>query len=176
MGSALAAHWWTLVLRGVIAILFGVMAFVSPGAVMLSLALLFAVYLFIDGLIGLFTAFRTSHADHRWWLLLAEAVLNLLMGALAFAFPGGAILAFVIVTALWALLSGGFLLAAAFRFSGPHGRWWLAIGGVVSIIWGVMLIVAPLVGAVVLTWWLGAYAVLFGIVLVAAGLKLRNAR
>src|SRR3954454_12152527 len=78
MGSALAAHWWTLVLRGVIAILFGVMAFVSPGAVLLSLALLFAIYLFADGVIGLFAAFRAQRADRQWWLLLAEAILNLL--------------------------------------------------------------------------------------------------
>lgn len=175
MGGALAAHWWTLVLRGVIAILFGIMAFVSPGAVMLSLALLFAVYLIVDGAIGLFAAFRTSHADNRWWLLLAEAVLSLLMGALALAFPGGAIVAFVIVTAVWALLSGAFLLAAAFRFSSTQGRVWLAIGGVISIVWGLLLIGAPLIGAVVLTWWLGAYAVLFGIVLVIAGFKLRGA-
>jgi uncharacterized membrane protein HdeD (DUF308 family) len=173
MSNALAAHWWTLALRGVIAILFGVMAFVSPGAVMLSLALLFAVYLVVDGVIGLFAAFRMSHADNRWWLLLAEAALSLLMGVLAFAFPAGAILAFVIVTAVWALMSGGLLLAAAFRFH--HGRIWLAIGGAISIVWGVLLIITPLIGAVVLTWWLGAYAVLFGVMLVAAGLKLRNA-
>jgi uncharacterized membrane protein HdeD (DUF308 family) len=175
MGGALAAHWWTLVLRGVIAILFGVMTFVSPGAVMLSLALLFAIYLFADGIIGLFAAFRAQQADRQWWLLLAEAILNLLMGALCFAFPAGAILAFVIVTAFWALLSGGFLLAAAFRFSLPHGRLWLAIAGLVSIVWGLLLIASPLMGAVVLTWWLGAYAVLFGIVLITAGFKLRSA-
>ncbi|MDB5643715.1 MAG: rane protein [Hyphomicrobiales bacterium] len=173
MSSALAAHWWTLVLRGVIAILFGVIAFVSPGAAMLSLALLFAVYLIVDGLIGIFAAFRASHADNRWWLLLAEAVLSLLMGVLAFMFPGGAVLAFVVVTAIWALMSGGFLLAAAFRFS--PGRTWLAIGGIVSILYGALLIATPLVGAGVLTWWLGAYAMLFGIMLIAAGLKLRSA-
>jgi len=176
LGSALAAQWWTLVLRGVIAILLGVMAFVSPGAVMLSLALFFGVYLLVDGVIGFFTAFRASGADNRWWLLLAEAVLNVIMGALALSFPGGAILAFVIVTAVWALLSGGFLLAAAFRVSLPHGRLWLAIGGLVSILWGVLLLLTPVMGAVVLTWWLGAYAVLFGVMLVAAGLKLRNVR
>ena len=143
---------------------------------MLSLALIFAIYLFADGIIGLFAAFRAQQADRQWWLLLAEAILNLLMGALCFAFPAGAILAFVIVTAFWALLSGGFLLAAAFRFSLPHGRLWLAIAGLVSIVWGLLLIASPLMGAVVLTWWLGAYAVLFGIVLITAGFKLRSAR
>jgi uncharacterized membrane protein HdeD (DUF308 family) len=176
LGPALAAHWWMLALRGVIAILFGIMAFVSPVAVMLSLALLFGVYLIVDGIIGLVAAFRTSHADNRWWLLLAEAILSLLMGALALAFPGGAVLAFVIITAFWALLSGGFLLAAAFRLSLPHGRLWLAVGGLVSIVWGVLLVTAPLMGAVVLTWWVGAYAVVFGVMLIAAAFKLRAAR
>lgn len=176
LGSAMAAHWWTLVLRGVIAILFGVMAFVSPGAVMLSLALIFGIYLIVDGAIGFFAAFRASGADSRWWLLLAEAALNIIMGALAISFPGGAVVAFIIVTAFWALLSGGFLLAAAFRFSLPHGRLWLAIGGLVSIVWGVLLLIAPLIGAVVLTWWLGAYAVVFGVMLIAAGFKLRSIR
>lgn len=176
MSLALATHWWALVLRGVIAILFGVMAFVSPGAVMLSLALLFGVYLLVDGAIGLVSAMRAWRADKRFWPLLAEALLNILMGVIALAFPAGAILAFVIVTAVWALLSGGFMLAAAFGLSLEHGRLWLAIGGLVSILWGVLLILTPMMGAVVLTWWLGAYAVVFGIMLVAVGFKLRAHR
>jgi uncharacterized membrane protein HdeD (DUF308 family) len=115
-------------------------------------------------------------ADKRFWPLLAEALLNILMGVIALAFPAGAILAFVIVTAFWALLSGGFMLAAAFRLSLEHGRLWLAIGGIVSIVWGILLIVTPMLGAVVLTWWLGAYALVFGIMLVAVGFKLRARR
>jgi uncharacterized membrane protein HdeD (DUF308 family) len=176
LGFSLVTHWWALVLRGVIAILFGIMAFVSPGAVMLSLALLFGVYLLLDGAIGLVSAMQAWRADKRFWPLLAEALLNILMGVIALAFPAGAILAFVIVTAFWALLSGGFMLAAAFRLSLEHGRLWLAIGGIVSIVWGILLIVTPMLGAVVLTWWLGAYALVFGIMLVAVGFKLRARR
>ncbi|MDB5507873.1 MAG: hypothetical protein JWL93_342 [Hyphomicrobiales bacterium] len=176
LGFSLVTHWWALVLRGVIAILFGIMAFVSPGAVMLSLALLFGVYLLLDGAIGLVSAMQAWRADKRFWPLLAEALLNILMGVIALAFPAGAISAFVIVTAFWALLSGGFMLAAAFRLSLEHGRLWLAIGGIVSIVWGILLIVTPMLGAVVLTWWLGAYALVFGIMLVAVGFKLRARR
>ncbi|MDB5596071.1 MAG: hypothetical protein JWM36_3032 [Hyphomicrobiales bacterium] len=176
MSAALAETWWTLALRGLIAIAFGVMAFVSPGAVMLSVALLFGAYLLIDGAIGIVAAIRAARADKRWWLLLIEALLNVAMGLIALTFPAGAILAFVVVTAVWALMSGGFLLAAAFSLTMAHGRLWLAIGGLVSIVWGLLLIATPLMGAVVLTWWLGAYALVFGIMLVAVGFKLRAQR
>lgn len=175
-GFSLVTHWWALVLRGLVAILFGVMAFVSPGAVMLSLALLFGLYLLVDGALGLVSALRAWRADRRYWPLLAEALLNILMGVIALAFPAGAILAFVIVTAIWALLSGGFMLAAAFQINRDQGRLWLAIGGLVSIVWGILLIVTPMLGAVVLTWWLGAYALVFGLMLTVVGFKLRSHR
>ena len=136
MGLALAENWWMLVVRGLFAIGFAVMAFVLPGAVMLSLALLFGIYLVADGVIALVAAVRAARADRRWWLLLAEGLLNLAMGSIAIVFPAGAILAFVVVTAVWAILSGGFMLAAAFSLSLDHGRLWLAIGGLVSMLWG----------------------------------------
>ncbi len=176
LAAAMATHWWTLVLRGVIAIIFAIMAFVSPVAVMFSLALLFGAYLLVDGVLGLFAALSMSHEDRHWWWLLAEALFTLVMGGLALAFPGGAVLAFAVAVAIWALLSGFSLLAASFRFDLAEGRLWLAIGGLVSILWGVLLLAAPLTGAVVLTWWLGAYTVLFGVMLIAAGFKLRSLR
>ena len=98
------------------------------------------------------------------------------MGLLAFLFPVGAVLAFVLVNAAWALLTGGLMLGAAFRLDAGHGRWWLALGGVVSLLWGAVLVIAPLAGAVVLTWWLGGYAIAFGAVLLAPAFKLRGRR
>jgi uncharacterized membrane protein HdeD (DUF308 family) len=85
-----------------------------------------------------------------------------------------AVVAFVLLTAAWALLTGGLMLAAAFRLHVSHGRWWLALGGIVSLVWGVLLIIAPMIGAVVLTWWLGGYAIVFGIVLLVLGVRLRR--
>src|SRR5258706_529612 len=79
--------------------------------------------------------------------------------AIAFLWPGITVLAFVLLVAAWALVSGGLMLAAAFGLRLDHGRWWLALGGVVSIIYGVLLVIAPLIGALVLTWWMGAYAI-----------------
>jgi uncharacterized membrane protein HdeD (DUF308 family) len=96
------------------------------------------------------------------------------MGLIALFMPAAAVLAFVLLMAAWALISGGLMVAAAVRLHSTHGRWWLGLGGVASLIWGILLVAAPLVGAVVLTWWLGIYAIVFGIALLACGLRLRT--
>jgi len=117
---------------------------------------------------------RAVTAHGHWGALLAEAVLNLLIGLIALLMPGAAVLAFVLLMAVWALISGALMVAAAFKLHASHGRWWLALGGVASLIWGVLLIAAPIMGAVVVTWWLGIYAIIFGIALLACGWRLRG--
>jgi uncharacterized membrane protein HdeD (DUF308 family) len=176
MNATLARNWWALALRGVIAILFGVVALVAPGAVLLSLAVLFGIYMLIDGVIGLVSTVRAVTAHGHWAALLAEAVLNLIMGLVALLIPGAAVLAFVLLMAVWALISGGLMLVSAVKLHASHGRWWLALGGVTSLIWGVLLVLAPVMGAVVLTWWLGIYAIVFGVALLACGWRLRGQR
>jgi len=140
-----------------------------------ALALVFAGYLLADGVFGIIAAVRAAQAHERWGLLLAESLLNILMGVVAAVFPGSAVFAFVIITAVWALVTGGLMVAAAFRLDASHGRWWLALGGILSILWGIVLVAAPLTGAVVLTWWLGAYALAFGVLLLAVAFRLRAA-
>lgn len=172
--AVLARNWWAFALRGAVAILFGIVAIASPGAVMVSLAMLFAAYLIVDGAFGIVSAVRAAQAHERWGWLIAEAVLNIAMGVLVFAFPTGAVIAFVLVTALWALLTGGAMLVAAFKVHPEYGRWWLTLGGVVSLGWGVLLLVSPLLGAVVLTWWLGGYAIAFGVILLIFAFQLKG--
>lgn len=174
MNATLARHWWAIVLRGVIAVLFGVVALAAPEAVLLSLAFLFGIYLLIDGAIGLASTVRAVTAHGHWGMLLAEAVVNLLMGLIALVLPGAAVLAFVLLMAAWALMTGGLMVAAAVKLQASHGRWWLALGGVVSLVWGALLIIAPVMGAVVVTWWLGIYAIVFGVAMLACGLRLRR--
>ncbi|HEY4174975.1 MAG TPA: HdeD family acid-resistance protein [Rhodopila sp.] len=174
MNATLARHWWAIMLRGVIAVLFGVIALAAPGQVLLSLAFVFGIYLMIDGVIGLVASVRAVAMHGHWGALLAEAVANTLMGMIALLMPGAAVLAFVLLMAAWALISGGLMLAAAMKLHASHGRWWLGLGGVVSVVWGVLLVAAPLEGAVVLTWWLGLYAVVFGIALLTCGWRLHG--
>lgn len=176
MSNLLARNWWAIALRGVAAVAFGVVALLMPEAAMFSLAILFAAYLLADGIFGIVAAVRAARANERWGLLLAEGVLNLLMGLLAAFFPAGAVLGFVLATAAWALLTGGLMLAAAFRLDQSHGRVWLAVGGILSLVWGVILVIAPLAGAVVLTWWLGGYATAFGVALLVLAFRLRRQR
>ncbi|WP_428536332.1 HdeD family acid-resistance protein [Rhodopila sp.] len=174
MNATLAQQWWAIVLRGGIAVLFGIVALAAPRAVLLSLAFFFGIYLLIDGVIGLAGSVRAVAAHRHWGALLAEAVLNVIMGLIALVLPGAAVLAFVLLMAAWALISGGLMLAAAVKLHASHGRWWLGLGGVVSMLWGVLLVLAPMLGAVVVTWWLGAYAIIFGISLLACGWRLRS--
>ncbi|HYZ63507.1 MAG TPA: HdeD family acid-resistance protein [Acetobacteraceae bacterium] len=172
--AALARNWWAVALRGVAGILFGLIALFAPAATMLTLALFFAAYLLVDGVFAIVAAVRAARAHERWGMLLAEGVLDIVMGVIVWMFPEGAVLGFVLVTAAWALLTGGLMLASSFRLHGTYGRLWLALAGIVSLIWGVMLILAPVIGALVLTWWLGAYALVFGIMLLILAFRLRG--
>jgi uncharacterized membrane protein HdeD (DUF308 family) len=142
----------------------------------LSLVLVFAAYTLLDGIFGIIAAARAARAHARWGLLVLEGVVNILTAAIAVFWPGITVLAFVLLVATWALLSGSLMLGAAFRLKTGHGRWWLALGGVVSVIYGALLVAAPAVGALVLTWWLGAYALIFGVSLVVLALQLRQRR
>ena len=172
--AALARNWWAIAIRGVLGIVFGVIAFAWPGATLLSLVLLFSAYMLVDGVIGIVSAIGAARRGQRWGLLTFEGIVNILTGVAAFLWPGLTVLVFVTLIAAWAIISGALMLAAAFRLGADHGRWWLALGGIASIIFGALLIIAPLLGAVVLTWWIGAYAIVFGVMLLAAAFKLRQ--
>jgi uncharacterized membrane protein HdeD (DUF308 family) len=176
MSAVLAGNWWAIALRGLAAIVLGIIALAVPAVVMLSFALLFAAYLLTDGVFAIIAAVRAARQHERWVLMLVEGILDIVVGLIAAAFPVGAVLAFVFVIAAWALLTGGLMLASAFRLHLSHGCWWLALGGLVSIIWGVLLAIAPIIGAVVLTWWLGGYALVFGVVLLVLAFRLRRQR
>jgi uncharacterized membrane protein HdeD (DUF308 family) len=171
--AMLARNWWAIGIRGVVGILFGLVALFLPGATMLSLVLLFAAYIFVDGVFGIVSAVRAARAHERWGLLVLEGLVDIAVAAIAVLWPGITVVAFVFLVAFWAILTGVLELAAAFRLEFIDGRGWLIFGGVVSVLYGTLLIVAPMIGAVVLTWWLGAYALVFGVCLVVLAFKLR---
>jgi uncharacterized membrane protein HdeD (DUF308 family) len=173
LSALLARNWWAVLLRGIAALVFGVAALVEPGAVLLTLAWLFGAYLLVDGVLGMIAAARAASHHDRSGLLLLEALVNIGVGMIASVFPAAAVAGFVLMTAAWAVLTGLLMLAAAFRLHVSHGRWWLVFAGLVSVVWGGLLFLAPLMGAVVLTWWLGAYAIAFGIMLLVLGFRLR---
>ena len=174
--SALARNWWALVLRGVIAVAFGVAALVAPAVVAAVLVLVFGAYALVDGVFAIVAAVLALSRHERWGLLLLEGVVGLAAGAGAWAFPGLAIVVFITLLAVWAVITGGLMLAAAFQLDLDHGNWMMGLGGLVSILWGVLLWTWPIAGAWVLTIWFGAYALLFGVAMIAFGLRLRRQR
>jgi len=174
MAEALARNWWAIALSGAAAILFGLVALLMQGVTIAALVLLFGVYMAVDGVFAIVAGVRAAAHHERWGALILEGVADLIAAAIAFLVPLATALAFVYLAGAWAVISGALLIAATFRLPSTHGRWLMGLGGAISLLWGVLLFVAPIAGAVVLTWWLGAYALLFGGALIALAFRLRN--
>jgi uncharacterized membrane protein HdeD (DUF308 family) len=171
-GETLVQRLFTL--RGVFGIIFGLFALIFTGPTMLSMALVFSAYMLVDGVAGIVSAVRAMRRKDRWGLLVFEGLLNIAVGVIAFLWPGITVLAFVLLVAAWAILSGALMMAAGFRLNLDHGRWWLVLGGLLSLVYGALLVATPLIGVIVLTWWIGAYAFAFGVSLIIFSFKLRS--
>ena len=174
--AALARNWWAVLIRGALALLFGLIALVLPGHALASLVLVFGFYMGVDGMFAIVAGARAAAHHERWGELLIEGVLGLVAAVIALFAPLATILAVVILASVWAVVSGVALLVGAFHLHGTHGRTLMALGGIISIVWGVLLYLFPAAGAVVMTYWLGIYALLFGASLVALALRLRGRR
>lgn len=176
MSALLARNWWAMALRGAFAILFGLAAVVLPFTTIEALVLLFAAYMLVDGVFAIVAGIRAAARHERWGLLILEGIVDLVAGAAALALPGLTILIAVTLLGIWSVVTGALMLAAAWRLHGGYGRWLLALSGLVSIGWGVLLWLSPVTGALVLTWWLGGYALVFGVLLLALAFHLRGRR
>ncbi|MGH2522060.1 MAG: HdeD family acid-resistance protein, partial [Anaerolineales bacterium] len=139
------------------------------------LVLLFGAYALVDGLFALITGLTRYGESPRWWVFLIEGLVGIAAGILTFVWPGltGVILLYLI--AGWAIFTGVFEVVAAIRLRKEiDNEWLLALGGVASVIFGVLLVLRPAAGALAVVWLIGAYALIFGALLVALGLRLRS--
>jgi uncharacterized membrane protein HdeD (DUF308 family) len=168
-------RWGLVLLRGVFGIVFGLVALLLPGPTLASLILLFAVYLLFDGVVAVLSGIRAARLHRSWGWFLFEGVVDIAVAVITLAWPALSIFVFVWIAAAWALVSGVLMIAAALRWRNGKGRWWIAIAGLVSIVWGVLLFVEPVAGAIAMTVWLGVYALAFGVSLVVSALRLRHA-
>jgi uncharacterized membrane protein HdeD (DUF308 family) len=171
----LADRWWTLVLRGVAAVIFGVLTFIAPGASLLALVVLFGVYAIVNGVLSLALSGRRPAGEAPWGWLVFESIVSILAGVVTLFWPKITALALLLVIAFWAIVTGIAELSAAVRLR-KHIRneWLLALSGVLSIAFGVLMLVYPGAGALAVVIWIGAYAVLFGALLIALGVRLRT--
>jgi uncharacterized membrane protein HdeD (DUF308 family) len=176
MSAGLARNWWMIGLRGVAAVAFGLIVLALPSSTMASLVLLFAAYVVADGLFAIFAGARAAHQVERWWTLMLEGVINLTMAGAVLVWAALAVVPLVHLASAWALVTGGLMLPAAQRLSVAHGRWLLAFGGGVSGAWGVLAAAGgPSAGDLrTVELWLIAYALLFGVALLAVASRLRR--
>lgn len=164
MLEKITSNWWKFALRGMIAIIFGIVALINPDQTLQALVLTFGFFALMDGILAVFAGFSFAPFFNRWWAVLLEGVAGILVGLAAIFFPdvtGRAILYFI---AAWAVITGIFEIVAAIQFRLLlTGEWTLIFGGLLSILFGVLLFVFPASGAVSLIWVISIYAVVFGI-------------
>jgi uncharacterized membrane protein HdeD (DUF308 family) len=168
-------YWWLFISRGIIAILFGLAAILLPGITLELLVLLVGAFFFADGVLALVGSFGTRRVEEHWWVSLLEGITGILIGILAIIWPGTTLVAIVFLIAAWAFMTGVFEIVAAIRLRKVViGEWFLGLGGIISVLFGLFLFVSPGTGAVTLVWILGAYAIFFGILLLLLGFKLKK--
>lgn len=174
MTTLYARSWWALILRGICGVLFGVLAFIWPGITLSVLVILFGAYAFVDGLINLIGAVRAIEAHERWAPLIVEGIFGILAGILTVFWPGITLIFLIYLIAIWSFVTGFLEIAAAMRLRRyVANEWILVVSGVASIIFGALLLFFPIAGALVIAWWVGAYAFIFGIMMIALGIRLR---
>jgi uncharacterized membrane protein HdeD (DUF308 family) len=190
----LVSRWWLLALRGVVAVLFGILAIAWPGVTITALAYLFGFYALVDGLVSIASAFmpdRRTGARRLWqnltgagrvsgferlWLVLV-GIAGIAAGIIAFVWPGRTALVLLYLIAFWAIFIGVMQILAAVRLRREiDNEWWLIVGGAAAVVFGVIAFVDPGTGALSLVWLIAVYAILFGVTLLALALRLRGGR
>jgi uncharacterized membrane protein HdeD (DUF308 family) len=168
-------NWWLLALRGLVAVLFGVLAFVWPGATLITLVWLFGAFALVNGLLSLILAAKAPKGYPRIGSLILGGLLGILAGLLTFVMPGITALGLLMLIAAWAIVTGIMEVVAAIRLRKIIANEWLLIlAGIASVAFGVILFLRPAAGALALIWWIGAWALIFGILLIVLAFRMRN--
>jgi uncharacterized membrane protein HdeD (DUF308 family) len=172
--SLLARNWWLILLRGIVAVLFGLLAFGWPGLTMLTLVLLFGAYALLDGLLSIWAGFAGGDPAPRWWLLLV-GLLGLAAGIVALVMPGLTALVLLVYIAGWAIAVGVMQIVGAIRLRKEiDNEWLLVTGGIVCILFGLVLLVQPAAGILGLVYIIASYAVVYGLLLIVFALRIRK--
>jgi len=175
MVHTLKLNWWLLALRGLVAVLFGVLAFMWPGATLITLVWLFGAFALVNGILSLVLAAKTPKGYPKVGSLILGGLLGILAALLAFVMPGITALGLLILIAAWAIVTGIMELVAAVRLRKIiNNEWLLVLAGIASVVFGVILLFQPAAGALALIWLIGAWAFVFGILLMILAFRMRN--
>ena len=172
--SALHRSWWLLLLRGIAAVVFGVLTFAWPQISLLSLIIVYGAYALVDGVLAVVAAVRGGGLAPRWWLALS-GVLGIGAGAVAFVWPGLTALVLIYLIGFWSIMRGVLEVIGAIHLRKEiANEWTLAAAGILSILFGLILVFAPGPGALGLLWLIAAWAILFGALMIFVAFKVRT--
>ena len=175
MQAVFVRNWWALALRGIVAILFGLAVILWPRLALYVLVLFFGAYSLIDGIFAVITAFGDRKAHEHWWVLLLEGLVGIVIGIITFLWPAITALALLYLIAAWAIVTGALEIGAAIRMSRiMRDNWLLIVGGIASILFGLILAFLPGVGILALLWLIAVYAIIFGIILLVLAFRVRR--
>lgn len=171
----LIQNWWTFLVRGLFAIVFGVLAFAMPSVTMFALVMLFGAFTLVDGAASIIGAIRGMYTKRRTALLLLQGLVSIGAGVLTLAWPGIGAVALLYVIAFWALFIGGLEIVTAFRLRKViEDEWMLGLTGVLAVLFGLLLLFSPGLGALAVVYQIGLFAIVYGGVLIGLGLRLRS--
>jgi uncharacterized membrane protein HdeD (DUF308 family) len=174
MVHALAKNWWMLLLRGVAAIIFGVLTFAWPGMTLLTLIMFYGAFALIDGVLAIVAAITGGAPAPRWWLAIV-GLLGIATGLVVFMMPGLTALVLLYFIAGWAIATGVFQIIGAIRLRKEiDDEWYLILGGLISVLFGIGVMMAPGAGALALLWVIGIYAVVIGVIMVGLAFRLKK--
>ncbi|MEV4800871.1 HdeD family acid-resistance protein [Nonomuraea sp. NPDC049421] len=165
--------WWLLLVRGIAAVIFGILALIWPGLTLLALVIFFGAYALVSGIFALFAGFRHGARSRAW--LIFSGIIGIVAGLVALAWPGITSIALLFVVAVWAIVSGVSEIVAGIQLRKRiDNEWLLILGGALSVIFGVLLLARPGAGLLSLAWLIGIFAVLYGIAMIALAFRVKN--
>lgn len=174
LATILSRSWRMLLVRGLIAIMFGIVVWLLPGISLAALVLLFGAYVLADGVLGVWAAIAGRKEHEDWWVMLLWGLIGIGVGVLTFLAPGITALALLFYIAIWAIGTGVLQVVVAIRLRREiQGEWLLILGGLASVLFGIILMTRPAAGALGVLWLIATYAVIFGVLLVILAFKAR---
>ncbi len=171
---ALAKNWWLLLLRGIAAIVFGALAIAWPGLTLLTLITFYGAFVLVDGVLAIWAAIAGGASAGRWWLALV-GLLGIAAGILTFMWPGVTALVLLFIMAGWAIAIGVSQIIGAIRLRKEiDNEWFLILSGVISVLFGIAVVINPGGGALALVWVIGAYAIVAGVLYISLAFRLKK--